>query len=175
MAIDALVKPLLRLPLFQGLKPLQLTEIVRRAGRMVYKPGDVLIREDDTGDCSIIIVSGEAFRVPDGDQEPAEVVPEGSMVAELAMLIETMHSATIIARTPIRALKISRDDLHEQMGDDPALAEHLMSRIADRLTYLVREIHAIDESLARLTEPQTIPNLTSWPASGTPSLGAPVH
>lgn len=175
MAIDALVKPLLRLPLFQGLKPLQLTEIVRRSGRMVYKPGDVLIKEDHTGDCAIIIVSGEAFRVPDSDQEPAEVVPEGSMIAELAMLVETIHSATIIARTPIRALKISREDLHEQMGEDPALAEHLMARIADRLSGLVREIRAIDESLARMAETQTIPNVGTWPVSGAPSLGTPLH
>jgi hypothetical protein len=40
MAIDALVKPFLLLPLFQGLKPLQLTEIVRRADRIIYRPGD---------------------------------------------------------------------------------------------------------------------------------------
>ena len=63
MAIDALVKPFLRLPLFQGLKPLQLTEIVRRAGRIIYKPGDILIHEGQVGDSAIIIVTGEAFRV----------------------------------------------------------------------------------------------------------------
>ena len=49
MAIDALVKPFLLLPLFQGLKPLQLTEIVRRADRIIYRPGDILIEEDQVG------------------------------------------------------------------------------------------------------------------------------
>ena len=63
MAIDALVKPFLLLPLFQGLKPLQLTEIVRRADRIIYRPGDIIIEEDQVGDAAIVIVSGEAVRV----------------------------------------------------------------------------------------------------------------
>ena len=44
MAIDTLVKPLLRVALFQGLKPLQITEIARLADRIVYRPGEVIIR-----------------------------------------------------------------------------------------------------------------------------------
>ena len=149
MAIDALVKPFLRLPLFQGLKPLQLTEIVRRADRVVYKPGDTLIQEDKAGDGAIIIVSGEAARIagPD-DGSPAETVVEGSIIAELAMLVETVHSATIVARTQVRALKISRNDMHAQMADDPRLAEHMMEKIASRLRRLAVEVKAIDDALA---------------------------
>ena len=151
MAIDALVKPLLRLPLFQGLKPLQLTEIVRRAGRVVYKAGDTLIEEDKIGDCAIIIVSGEAARVrSDEHGSPADTVGEGSMIAELAMLVETVHSATIVARTPVKALKITREDMHEQMADDPKLAEYMMGKIAKRLHALAAEVRAIDEALAVL-------------------------
>jgi CRP-like cAMP-binding protein len=178
MAIDALVKPLLRLPLFQGLKPLQLTEIVRRAGRIVYKPGDILIQEDQVGDCAIVIVAGEAVRVShEGDTAPAEAVPEGSMVAELAMLVETVHSATIVARTPIRALKISREDMHELMAEDPALGEHMMTRITGRLQALVREIHAIDGALAALADapPPAIDQMPAvWNSSSAPVL-APLH
>lgn len=151
MAIDALVKPLLRLPLFQALKPLQLTEIVRRAGRIVYKPGDILIQEGRVGDSAIVIVSGEAFRMdPDADGMPADTIIEGSMIAELAMLVETVHSATIVARTPIRALKISREDMHAQMAEDTHLAQYMTNIITDRLKSLVHEISAIDGVLAAL-------------------------
>lgn len=151
MAMDALVKPLLRQPLFQGLKPLQLTEIVRRADRIVYKPGDVLIEEDKLGEGAILIVSGEAIRTLSGEEgSPGEPVPEGSVVAELAMLVETVHASTIVARTQIRALKISREEMHAQMLDDPKLAEHLMGRIAKRLQVLAAEVRAIDEVLSLL-------------------------
>ena len=153
MAMDALVKPLLRLPLFQGLKPLQLTEIVRRSGRIVYKTGDVLIEEDKAGDEAIIIISGEAARLTGEDGTDAEAIAEGSMIAELAMLVETVHSSTIVARTPIRALKISREDMHAQMANDPLLGEHMMIRIAERLKKLVTEIRAIDDALAAIAAP----------------------
>ncbi len=153
MAIDALVKPFLRLPLFQGLKPLQLTEIVRRAHRVVYKPGDTLIQEDKTGDAAIIIVSGEAARITGSDEgSPADMIIEGSIVAELAMLVETVHSATIVARTQVRALKISREDMHAQMSDDPHLAEHMMEKIASRLRRLAIEVKAIDSALAGIAK-----------------------
>ena len=50
MAMDNLVAPLLRLPLFAGLKPLQLTEIVRRAERQSFWPGDLITKAGQPGD-----------------------------------------------------------------------------------------------------------------------------
>lgn len=179
MAIDALVKPLLRLPLFQGLKPLQLTEIVRRAGRIVYKPGDVLIQEGQLGDSAIVIVSGEALRMdPDAIGVPAESIVEGSMISELAMLVEIVHSATIVARTPVRALKISREDMHEQMAEDAQLARYMTDIISSRLKDLVQEIHAIDGVLEALsggvsnhaTQQGVVPWAATHAASSTSTL-----
>ena len=157
MAIDALVKPFLLLPLFRGLKPLQLTEIVRRADRIVYRPGDTIISEDESGDAAIVIVSGEAVRT--SGMEPgmaAEPVPEGSIISELAMLIDTVHSATIVARSTVRALRITRAEMHAQMADDPALAEHLTQQITERLKRLASEIHAVDMALAGLARGELV-------------------
>ena len=149
MAIDALVKPFLHLPLFRGLKPLQITEIVRRADRIVYRPGDIIIEEDQQGDAAIVIVAGDAVRTT--GLEPgaaAEPVLEGSIIGELAMLVETVHSATIVARGPVRALRLSRTEMHAQMADDPKLAEHLTQQITARLRRLASEIQAVDQALA---------------------------
>ena len=153
MAMDALVKPFLRLPLFQGLKPLQLTEIVRRADRIVYRAGDLIIEEDKLGDAAIVIVSGEAVRLNGSDMDaPGEPVPEGSLVGELAMLVETVHSASVVARGPVRALRITREDMHAQMADDPRLAEHMMDRIAQRLNRLAAELREIDQALSGIAQ-----------------------
>ena len=116
MAIDALVKSLLNVALFQGLKPLQITEIARLADRIVFRPGEPIIHEHQMGDAAILIVDGEAVRVRGPELAmPAELVPAGSLLGEMAMLIETEHSSTIIARTPVRALRISRESIHAQM------------------------------------------------------------
>lgn len=148
MAIDQLVRPLLGVELFQGLKPLQITEIARRADRIVFRPGDVIVAEDTTGDAAILIVAGEAARVSGpglgGDVEP---VQPGSLVGEMAMLVDTIHSSTVVARSAVRALKISRSELLEQMEADPALAEHFVARISGRLSRLAADLRAIDCAL----------------------------
>jgi CRP-like cAMP-binding protein len=152
MAIDALVKPFLLLPLFQGLKPLQLTEIVRRADRIIYRPGDTIIEEDQVGEAAIIIVSGEAVRVTGLEPgEAAEPIAEGSMIGELAMLVETVHSATIVARGTVRALRLTRSEMHMLMAEDPQLADHLTQKITSRLQRLAQELRAVDQALADMT------------------------
>jgi CRP-like cAMP-binding protein len=149
MAIDALVKPFLLLPLFQGLKPLQLTEIVRRADRIIYRPGDIIIEEDQPGEAAIIIVSGEAVRLTSGDAgDAAEAIAEGSMIGELAMLVETIHSATIVARGTVKALRLTRTEMHELMAEDPQLADHLTQKITARLHALAQELREVDQALA---------------------------
>lgn len=149
MAIDTFVKPMLKLEIFQGLRPLQITEIARRAYRVVYKPGDFIIREDDEADAAIVIVSGEAARISGpGLLHPAEPVPAGSMLGEMAMLIETRHSSTIVARTEVRALRIAREDLQEQMAEDAALADHFVQRITARLSTVLDALKAIDSMVA---------------------------
>jgi len=145
MAIDAFVRSLLALEIFQGLKPLQITEIARRAYRVVYKPGDIILREDEDGDAAIVIVSGEAVRIAGPAlSEPAEAVPPGSILGEMAMLVETRHSSTIIARTVVRALRIAREDLQAQMAEDAALADHFVHRIAARLSDMLDTLRSID-------------------------------
>lgn len=149
MAIDSFVKPMLKLEIFQGLRPLQITEIARRAYRVVYKPGDTIIREDEDGDAAIIIVSGEAVRIAGPAlAEPAEAVPEGSLLGEMAMLIETRHSSTVVARTTVRALRIAREDLQAQMAEDAALADHFVQRITARLSSVLDSLRAIDTMVA---------------------------
>jgi CRP-like cAMP-binding protein len=158
MAIDALVAPLLKIALFQGLRPLQITEIARRAERIVFRPGQTIVEADAEADAAFVIVSGEALRTkgPDLGIEPESIVV-GSLVGEMAMLVDTEHSSTIVAKTPVRALKITRAAMYEQMADDPALADHLVAKIANRLKILAVELRAIDRSLAASEpEPGTI-------------------
>jgi CRP-like cAMP-binding protein len=148
MAFDALVQPLLALPLFRGLTPLQLMEIVRRAERIIYRPGDALISENRTSDAAIVIISGNCLRVDDsGDpsqKSRGEIVPEGAMIAELAMLIEIEHTTSIIAQGPVKALRLSRHKILELLEEDPKLALHFSGCITARLKLLANDLKAID-------------------------------
>jgi CRP-like cAMP-binding protein len=176
MAIDALVKPLLRVALFQGLKPLQITEIARLADRIIYRPGEFIIREREPGDAAILIVSGEAVRVRGPElQMPAEPVPEGALIGEMAMLIETEHTSTVVARTAVRALRITRESIHAQMKEDPFLANHFLSRISSRLKLLADELRQADQILAHPPALASEAAIAAPPAQAPRSLRAAVY
>src|SRR5262245_9949214 len=137
MAIDKLVAPLLRVPLFVGLKPLQLTEIARQAERISFRPGSPITTAGEPGDGAYLIVAGEAARVSEAGEQAVEV---GSLIGEIAMLTEHHYGATVVARGRVNALKINRSALHEQMRDDPPLAEHFTKLLAERLTRVAAEM-----------------------------------
>jgi len=142
MAIDALVAPLLQVPLFQGLKPIQLTEIARRADRVVFRPGEV-ITGGERNDSAVLIVSGEAVRKSHDQGE--EAVPTGALLGEMAMLVEPEEpTSTFVARTTVRALNIRRSEMIDQMTDDPDLAQHLADNIAGRLQVFLSELREIE-------------------------------
>lgn len=170
MAIDALVAPLLRIALFQGLRPLQITEIARRAERIVFQPGQMIVEVDQPGEAAFVIVSGTAVRTkgPDLAALP-EPVAVGSLVGEMAMLVETEYSSTIIADTTVRALKITRAAMYEQMAQDAALAEHLVAKISSRLKSLATELRRIDGCLAGSSAGETASGENVW----QPRIAAP--
>jgi CRP-like cAMP-binding protein len=148
MAIDALIAPLLRVEIFQGLTPLQITEIARRAERIVFRPGSKITEAGKDAEAAFLIVGGAAECLSVDDDGLPEAVEEASLIGEMAMLIEHSYGATVLARGNVRCLKISRSEMHEQMLDDPALAEALSANITARLTRVAQELRAIDRDVA---------------------------
>ena len=149
MAIDKVIAPLLRVPLFSGLKPLQLTELAHRAERMAFRRGSTITKAGSAGDGAYLIVSGDAVRVPEpgSDAQPMPIEP-GSLVGELAMLIDHVYGATVVAEGRVHCLKILRSALYEQMQADPALADHFSSALVARLTRVALQMRKIDQMLA---------------------------
>lgn len=163
MSISVLARQLISQEIFTGLSPLQLTEIVRQAERIVYRPGDTIVEAGAAGDAAVLIVSGDAVRFDDGESAlglNAQGVGTGSLLSELAMLVEHEHGVTVVAHTTVRALRITRSGLRAQMLDDPDLAGHFVDRITERLNRVADELRHIDYGLTRaegLTEGQHVP------------------
>ncbi len=150
MAIDKVVAALLRVPLFAGLKPLQITEIGRQAEKLSFRPNQVITKAGQPGDGAFLIVGGQAASVEEGSEQLAtpEPVAPGSLIGEMAMLIEHEFGSTIVAQERVLCLKITRGSLHAQMLDDSSLAEHFRERIAARLRRVHEELRQIDSALA---------------------------
>lgn len=147
MAVEALVTPFLNVDLFQGLSSLHLAKIAGIAERMVFKPGDVIIREGTAGDAAYLIVTGDTARI-DGpyEMEDEEELPLHALVGEMAMLIDTEHTSTVIAKSQVRALRLSRDALYELMQTEPDVAEHFIGKLTSRLNRIAVDLRRINES-----------------------------
>jgi CRP-like cAMP-binding protein len=78
----------------------------------------------------------------------------------MAMLIETQHSATVLARTSVKALRISKSGMHRQMSEDRELAHHFVDHISGRLSRLAAELRQVD-------------GLFTGPAYAAPSVARP--
>lgn len=144
MAIDPLVAPLLRVELFQGLKPLQITEIARTAERMVYREGETITLAGTPGDAAYVVVGGACEWVENRGDAAGEPIEIGSMIGEMAMFIDHTFGATVIARGPVRCLKIGRETMHRLMLEDRSLAQHLTQKIALRLHHVGHELRSLD-------------------------------
>jgi CRP-like cAMP-binding protein len=171
MTSEMIVDTLKKAPLFQGLHTSQIRDVARLAERILFRPGETIIEEGVVGEAAIVLVSGTAIRVSGPELGPrGEEVVEGSMIGEMAMLIESEHSSTVIARTPVKALKINRSDLLEHMANDRNLADHFVQVIVGRLTDMAHELRAVEETLS---SPVLIPPSATRGGSIGPQIPAP--
>src|SRR5262245_15454538 len=161
MAIDQVLASLLRIPVFSGLRPLQITEIGRRAQRRAFGRGETIIEAGELGDAAYLVLSGDAgIKTGSSRWAPLERVEPGSLLGELAMFVDHVYKATVVAQGWVDCLKLERSALLAQMGEDPDLADRLALVIRDRLTQVATQLQEIDGLLAsvgrRLEAPQRV-------------------
>jgi CRP-like cAMP-binding protein len=143
MSLDSLLAPLSRVPLFNGLTMPQLHAIAQICERIVVDRGRALIAEGHQGDAAYLIVKGRVERL-DGPGRPTETLAPGTLVGEMAMLIETEHAATVVTAEVVRALRISRPALRWVMERDPSIAAHFVGKVTERLQHMAADLREID-------------------------------
>ena len=146
MLPDSLLTPLVRVPLFNGLTPSQIRALGDAAERIVIDGGTALIADNQEGDAAYLLIKGRAARL-DGIGRPMDPLPLGSMVGEMAMLIPTAHTATIVALEPVRALKFTREAVLDVMQRDPDIAAHFIQKLTARLEVLAHELRSVEKGL----------------------------
>lgn len=144
--------------LFGALSPDHLTRLAATAERVVFQAGDVLIARDETCGAALLVVDGDAVVLRGVDDAPVEetVVP-GALLAEMAMVVDIEASATIVARSRVRAVRLSRDAVLPLIEADPTLAEALIESITCRLRSVADTLRAIDTGLAAASSLGSLP------------------
>src|SRR5262245_21086428 len=103
-------------PLFAGLDRAAVAEVLACAHTRRYGAGQLICREGGASDCVLILERGlaEAFvpSVTDSRATSVGCLHPGDVVGEVGVVTDRPRSASVIARSDVRAIEITRDDFH---------------------------------------------------------------
>ena len=103
------------LPVFAHLGTERLSELLQHGAWVSFSAGDHLMDQGAIGDAFYAVASGQADVIIDGKLVAG--VAAGGFAGELALLRDAPRAATVVATTPMRVFRLSRD------GFDSLIAE----------------------------------------------------
>ena len=107
--------------------------------------GDILFREGDIADAGYVVQEGSFLLESRGSPmhaEPVTVGP-GVLLAELALLTETVHQATALATEPSAVMRIPRKLFLRMLEGYPDAARRLRDAIALRANEAMNDIAGV--------------------------------
>ena len=96
-----------------------------------FQKREVIFHELDPADFMYVILSGEVEVALRGEPLGAEL--EGGVIGEMAMINNSIRSATATTLSKVSAARIDREQFKAIISKDPDFALHLMQVIANRL------------------------------------------
>jgi CRP-like cAMP-binding protein len=120
-----------RLEPFAGCTHSQLETVARHSDDVDLREGQILMREGASGRECFVIAEGEADVRIEG--EVVATVGPGDIVGEMAVIDRAPRSATVVARTPIRAVVMTTQQFAAVADSCPSVTKRVMSTLAQRL------------------------------------------
>ncbi len=109
------LQELRELPVFAGLGSAPLSVLLEHGGWITAAPGRELITQGEDADAFYAIRSGQADVIRDG--EHIATLGPGAYFGEIALLRSSPRTATIVARTPMRAFRLDREGFDAVIAD----------------------------------------------------------
>jgi CRP-like cAMP-binding protein len=134
---DAKVESMARVPLFAQCSRGELRRIAARADEIDLPEGRVLTREDEPGREFFVLLEGEV-EVRRRSRKLGILGP-GEFVGEIALVSKVPRTATVVARTPLRALVLTERDFRALMRDAPGIQLKVLQALADRVAESERQ------------------------------------
>jgi len=126
-----------RVPVFAKLPPDAIDYLELKHLQTEFSPGTIIFREGDTGDSFFVILEGDVEIIKamgTVDQRHLAFRGPGSFIGEMGLVIrDGRRTASVIASTPIIALKFTHQDFDELLKLWPNLAVELLREVSVRL------------------------------------------
>jgi CRP-like cAMP-binding protein len=144
-------------PLMRGLNPRQVDALIAISRREFFTKDEVLIQQGSHEHDLFFILRGRALITMSNHADEAVSMAEagvGETLGEVSLLIDSPHSASVIAMEPMEVMRITRQTLASLMASDPELAASLWHRLAQALGDRLRDSNV--RYLKRASEIQDI-------------------
>jgi CRP/FNR family transcriptional regulator, cyclic AMP receptor protein len=123
-------------PLFSGLSKADLNRLAEETDVVSFPAGITIVEEGLLGETMFVVTSGEA-KVLQGKRRLGTVRP-GDFFGEVALLDGAPRSASVVAQTPVVAIRLFRRTLLKMLEAEPQLS----LKILDALVRRVRDLSA---------------------------------
>ena len=135
MANQAILDSLLSNPFFADLEPRMVAELAAHGEMRDFAAGEDILREGESGDAAYVVDSGTVVvtLLVRGSQVEIAERKAGAFLGEISLLSEVPHTASVAAKTAVRALRISRADFAAAMSADSEVLLSIIRTLGRRL------------------------------------------
>lgn len=127
-------------PLFEGFTKRDLNLLAEEADVVSFPASMAIVEEGLLGETMFVVLSGEA-RVMKGKRRLGTVRP-GDFFGEVALLDGAPRSASVVAETPVVAIRLFRRTLLRLLEAEPQLALKILDSLVRRVRNLTRSLDA---------------------------------
>ena len=140
-----------KVPMFSGLSPAELKLLAFTSRVVQFGPGENLMRMGEPADCAYVILEGEVEVLGETSEGEFLIAVQGrnALMGEMGVVTDAPRSATVRAKAPVRALRISGDVFLRLLGQNPDRAMHVMRQLSVRLATASREIATLKQQLQK--------------------------
>jgi CRP/FNR family transcriptional regulator, cyclic AMP receptor protein len=125
-------------------------EFIQGVGEIqIFNPGDRVVSQHEQGDAMFLIIEGSVDVIRDigvGQQFLAKLDRNRSF-GEVALLTNSPRTASVVATTKVRLIKITKENLAHLSAENPRIAMQIYRILAESLAQSLRQTGTIPSQL----------------------------
>lgn len=150
MSLDSDIALLRRVPLFSDLPTEQIRLLAFSAIRLDLAADQVLFREGARANSGYVVSSGGLRLTVGPRRKPVANCEVGSLIGELALLIEMKRPATATAIVASQVLELDRKLILRMLSEFPQVAVKWREQMSDRLVATMSDLGRVRSALREI-------------------------
>lgn len=108
----------------------------------VYKDGEYIVRQGDSGNAMYVIQAGKAEVIVENQTGGVSlsILERGDVFGEMALFTRSRRSASVRAVGEARVLTIDKKGFLRRIHEDPSLAFSILKKMSDRIQTLNSDV-----------------------------------